>query len=69
MSEIREIDKQLAKELSNIKLDKSFISSVFAALDTDEKKREMIDYLQSGKELKVSDVYIKEMQINNEIKV
>lgn len=69
MSEITEIDKRLVKLLSDVKLDRNFISSVFYAMDTEKKKEEMINYLEFGKKLKMSDVYLKELQINGKIKI
>ena len=45
----------------------TFIASVYQAMDTPEKKKEMIKFLEERNDLKMSDVYLKEMQINKKI--
>ncbi len=67
-----EIEKELIEQLASVKKDKTFIGSVYQALKTDEKKKQMIAYIvssrESGNMISMSDVYLKEMQINKTIK-
>lgn len=67
-----EIEKELIEQLASVKKDKTFIGSVYQALKTDENKKQMIAYIvssrESGNMISMSDVYLKEMQINKTIK-
>lgn len=69
---VNEIERKLIEQLASVKKDKTFIRSVYQALKTDEKKEQMIAYIISCKEsdnpISMSDVYLKEMQINKTIK-
>ncbi len=62
----REILKTLYLQLAKVKKDRDFMKSVAIALDTDEKKEEMIAFLKSSEKISTSDVYRKELQINEE---
>lgn len=68
-----EIEKELIEQLASVKKDKTFIGSVYQALKTDENKKQMIAYIvssrESGNMISMSDVYLKEMQINKTIKL
>ena len=68
MNELSELDKELIRLLAKVKVNKTFIESVYQAMDTLEKKRKMIKFLEERNDLKMSDVYLKEMQINKKIK-
>lgn len=68
MNELSELDKELIRLLAKVKVNKTFIASVYQAMDTLEKKRKMIKFLEERNDLKMSDVYLKEMQINKKIK-
>lgn len=71
IEKIKEIDKRLIANLASVKEDKDFIKSVYTALDADEKKNEMIKYIsnrrENGERLSMSDIYLKEMEINGTI--
>lgn len=68
MVEVRMLDKKLIANLASVEENRNFIKGVYVSLDTDEKKEQMIAYItenrKSGKALSMSDVYIKELQIN-----
>lgn len=69
---VNKIERELIEQLASVKKDKTFIGSVYQALKTDEKKKQMIAYIvssrESGNMISMSDVYLKEMQINKTIK-
>lgn len=69
---VNEIERELIEQLASVKKDKTFIGSVYQALKTDKKKKQMIAYIvssrESGNMISMSDVYLKEMQINKTIK-
>ena len=69
---VNKIKRELIEQLASVKKDKTFIGSVYQALKTDEKKKQMIAYIVSSREsrnmISMSDVYLKEMQINKTIK-
>ena len=69
---VNEIERELIEQLTKKKKDKTFIGSVYQALKTDKKKKQMIAYIvssrESGNMISMSDVYLKEMQINKTIK-
>lgn len=68
---ISELDSELIKKLADVKVDRVFIGSVYRSMTTDEKKREMINFLVSekekGRKLSMSDVYVKELEITEGI--
>ncbi len=61
-----ELLKRLVAYLASVETDRHFIRSVVRALDTDDKKEKMIDYIKANEDLKKSDIYVKEMQLNKE---
>ncbi len=69
---VNEIERELIEQLASVKKDKTFIGSGFQTFKTDEKKKQMIAYItackESGNTISMSDVYLKEMQINKTIK-
>ena len=67
MNELSKLDKELIRLLAKVKVKKNFIASLYQAMDTPEKKKEMIKFLEERNDLKMSDVYLKEMQINKKI--
>ena len=67
MNELSKLDKELIRLLAKVKVNKTFRASVYQAMDTPEKKKEMIKFLEERNDLKMSDVYLKEMQINKKI--
>lgn len=67
MNELSKLDKELIRLLAKVKVNKTFTASVYQAMDTPEKKKEMIKFLEERNDLKMSDVYLKEMQINKKI--
>lgn len=67
MNELSKLDKELIRLLAKVKVNKTFIASVYQAMDTPEKKKEMIKFLEERNDLKMSDIYLKEMQINKKI--
>ena len=42
MNELSKLDKELIRLLAKVKVNKTFIASVYQAMDTPEKKRKMI---------------------------
>ncbi len=60
----KELLKRLIAYLASVETDRHFIRSVARALDTDDKKEKMIDYIKSNNDLKKSDIYAKEIQLN-----
>lgn len=67
MSGTKDLDKELVSLLAKVKISKTFIASVYQAMNTKAKKEQMIEYLKKNGNLKMSDVYLKEMQINEKI--
>lgn len=67
MSGTKDLDKELVSLLAKVKINKMFIASVYQAMNTKAKKEQMIEYLKKNGNLKMSDVYLKEMQINEKI--
>ena len=59
--------RRLIAYLASVKEDRDFIRSVAQALDTDEKRERMIEYIRSNEDLSTSKIYIKEMQINGKL--
>ncbi len=59
--------RRLIAYLASVKEDRDFIRSVAQALDTDEKRERMIEYIRSNAGLNTSKIYIKEMQINGKL--
>ncbi|MDO4615695.1 MAG: hypothetical protein Q4B15_08710 [Lachnospiraceae bacterium] len=55
--------KRLFRDLAKVKRDRDFMRSVALALDSDEKKEKMINFLETHKNLSTSDVYRKEMEL------
>lgn len=67
MSGTKDLDKELVSLLAKVKINKTFMASVYQAMNTKAKKEQMIEYLKKNGNLKMSDVYLKEMQINEKI--
>ena len=62
----KELDKELLRKVAEIIPDRDFMCAVYSGMDTDERKKKMIDFLKKNKNATKQDIMLAIVDIREE---